>query len=261
MSSVSSADYAFLKSLNSDNIDNLSFFGREAQTGLATFSRTVSDLVNRGEGDRFEDLVEKIESFEGFNPGAKKDGGFLSKVFGRGKRKRSSKSGPESYDELIKTINDLKLCLQLQQARLIKDNFILDEMAAMVERSGADLEELIGAGERWLDDHRGRSGEEDLVLRVEKRLEDLRISRMISLQSLEQTRLMRENNNSLIEKSVSAVTNVIPLWENRAAIMKSLEKMETENMRLTDMLTDLSATKETDRKIKEKINELIKTEV
>ena len=259
MSSVSSAELAFLKSLNNDNIENLSFYGSEAQSGLAAFSKNISGLIRNGEEDRFSDLAQKLEGLTSMKGSEPKEGGFLSKIFNKGGR--SVSRNDLDYNEMMRAADDLKLCLQLQQARLIKDNFVLDEMGRMVEAAGEELGGLIEAGERWIEEHRGSGDDADLINRVEKRLDDLRISRMISLQSLEQTRLMKENNKALIDKSVSAVTNVIPLWQNRAAIMKSLDNMEGENRKLSEMLEDLSSTREADKVIKEKLNELIKPEV
>jgi uncharacterized protein YaaN involved in tellurite resistance len=58
--------------------------------------------------------------------------------------------------------------------------------------------------------------------RVEKKLHDLKLSRMISLQTAPQVRLIQNNDQALVEKIQSSLLTTIPLWKNQIVIAVSL---------------------------------------
>ena len=58
--------------------------------------------------------------------------------------------------------------------------------------------------------------------RVEKKLYDLKLSRMISLQTAPQVRLIQNNDQALVEKIQSSLLTTIPLWKNQIVIAISL---------------------------------------
>ena len=57
-----------------------------------------------------------------------------------------------------------------------------------------------------------------MVNRFEKKLHDLKLSRMVSLQTLPQIRLIQGNDQTLVEKIQSSILNTIPLWKNQIVI-------------------------------------------
>jgi uncharacterized protein YaaN involved in tellurite resistance len=61
-----------------------------------------------------------------------------------------------------------------------------------------------------------------LVNRFEKKIHDLKLSRMIALQTAPQIRLIQNNNQVLVEKIQSSILNTIPLWKNQIVIALSL---------------------------------------
>jgi uncharacterized protein YaaN involved in tellurite resistance len=62
--------------------------------------------------------------------------------------------------------------------------------------------------------------------RFEKKIHDLKLSRMVSLQTAPQIRLIQNNNQVLVEKIQSSILNTIPLWKNQIAIAISLAKQK-----------------------------------
>jgi len=60
------------------------------------------------------------------------------------------------------------------------------------------------------------------VHRFEKKVHDLKLSRMVSLQTAPQIRLIQNNNQILVEKIQSSLLNTIPLWKNQVVIAISL---------------------------------------
>ncbi len=58
----------------------------------------------------------------------------------------------------------------------------------------------------------------ELISRFEKKIHDLKLTRMIAIQTAPQIRLIQNNDQTLVEKIQSSITNTIPLWKNQIAI-------------------------------------------
>jgi uncharacterized protein YaaN involved in tellurite resistance len=65
-----------------------------------------------------------------------------------------------------------------------------------------------------------------LANRFEKKLHDLKLSRMIAIQTAPQLRLIQSNGQTLVEKIQSSILNTIPLWKNQIIIAMALFRQE-----------------------------------
>lgn len=59
--------------------------------------------------------------------------------------------------------------------------------------------------------------------RFEKKLHDLELSRMVSIQMGPQTRLLQNNDAMMIEKIQSSLVNTIPLWKSQMVLALGME--------------------------------------
>ena len=59
---------------------------------------------------------------------------------------------------------------------------------------------------------------ENKCVRFEKKLHDLELTRMISLQTAPQIRMIQNNDTALVEKIQTSVLNTIPLWKNQMVL-------------------------------------------
>ena len=57
-----------------------------------------------------------------------------------------------------------------------------------------------------------------IINRFEKRIYDLKTTRIISIQMAPQIRLIQNNDSELVEKIQSSLINTIPLWKNQIVI-------------------------------------------
>lgn len=64
---------------------------------------------------------------------------------------------------------------------------------------------------------------EDLCYRFDKKLSDLEITRVISIQSAPQVRMLQNNDRELLDKLQSAIANTIPLWRNQLVLSLGIE--------------------------------------
>ena len=63
----------------------------------------------------------------------------------------------------------------------------------------------------------------NLCNRFEKKLHDLELTRMVSVQMGPQTRLLQNNDTLMIEKIQSSLVNTIPLWKSQMVLALGLE--------------------------------------
>ena len=54
--------------------------------------------------------------------------------------------------------------------------------------------------------------------RFEKKLHDLELTRMISMQTAPQIRLVQDNDTVMVEKIQSTIVNTVPLWKNQMVL-------------------------------------------
>ena len=59
--------------------------------------------------------------------------------------------------------------------------------------------------------------------RFEKKLHDLELTRMVSLQMGPQTRLLQNNDTLMVEKIQSSLVNTIPLWKSQMVLALGIE--------------------------------------
>ena len=61
-----------------------------------------------------------------------------------------------------------------------------------------------------------------VISRFEKKIYDLKTTRIISIQMAPQIRMIQNNDSELVEKIQSSIINTIPLWKNQVVIALGL---------------------------------------
>ncbi len=212
-------------------------FGAAAQNKITSFSDSVLENVktkNTGEvGDLLADLVSEIKSFDG-SIGEKKG---LAKLFYNAKKELNKIIA--KYSKIESNVDGIEKGLDKSKIMLLKDISMFDEMYQKNLEYFKELSLYIIAGERKLDEMRNvtmpqlkKTAEEtkeqldiqkvqDMeaqINRFEKKLHDLKVTRVICIQMAPQIRLLQNNDSELVEKIQSSITNTIPLWKNQMVL-------------------------------------------
>lgn len=212
-------------------------FGAAAQNKITSFSDSVLENVktkNTGEvGDLLADLVSEIKSFDG-SIGEKKG---LAKLFYNAKKELNKIIA--KYSKIESNVDGIEKGLDKCKIMLLKDISMFDEMYQKNLEYFKELSLYIIAGERKLDEMRNvtmpqlkKTAEEtkeqldiqkvqDMeaqINRFEKKLHDLKVTRVICIQMAPQIRLLQNNDSELVEKIQSSITNTIPLWKNQMVL-------------------------------------------
>lgn len=251
---------AFAQQINISDSNMILQYGAGAQQKLADFSEKALENVKSqdlGEvGNMLTDVVAELKNFDVDNE--KK--GFLG-LFHKGENKLETMKA--KYDKTAVNVDKICDALEEHQVRLLKDTAMLDQMYDLNLTYYKELSMYIAAGKQKLEEVRNTRLKElmekaqvgdDQVLaqeakdlasycdRFEKKLHDLELSRMISMQTAPQIRLIQNNNTMMVEKIQSTLVNTIPLWKNQMVIALGLEHAQraakAQNA-VTDMTNEL----------------------
>ena len=243
--SLPSADKAiienFVKNIDITDTNAIITYGADSQNKVASFSDSVLKNVRTKDagdsGKLLSNLVVEIKSFDATTS----DSGGLFGLF-KSARKQFEKISAQ-YSKVDTNIEKITDELEEHKRKLLKDIAILDEMYDNNYVYFKELTMYIIAGKEKIAqvnsdvipvlqekaeltkdeiDIQKLSDMKNYVDRFEKKIHDLMLSRMISIQMAPQIRLIQNNNNVLIEKIQSSIVNSIPLWKNQIVIALGL---------------------------------------
>ena len=240
---------------------NLSLeYGAGAQKNVADFSDAALSAVRTkdlGEvGDMISSLVVELKGFDA----DEERKGFLGlfKKAGTGIETLKAK-----YSKAEVNVDKISHQLEEHQRTLMKDVVILDQMydknldyykqltmyilagkEKLAQERSTTLVELRQKAERTgLAEDAQRANDYDaMCLRFEKKLHDLELTRMVSIQMGPQIRLLQNNDTLMSEKIQSSLVNTIPLWKSQMVLAlgmsHSQQAMEAQKA-VTDMTNEL----------------------
>ena len=213
-------------------------FGSSSQAKISEFSDSVLEDVktkNTGEaGELLANLVAEIKAFDG---AVNKDPKGLEKIFYNAKKEIEKLIA--KYTKIEKNIDSIEKGLEKDKIQMLKDIAIFDTMYEKNLEYFKEISLYIIAGDRKLKQLREEvlpelqkkakeSGEqmdaqkvqdmENTINRFEKKIYDLKTTRVISIQMAPQIRLLQNNEAELVEKIQSSITNTIPLWKNQMVL-------------------------------------------
>ena len=216
-------------------------YGAAAQKNVANFSENALDSVRTKDlGDVGKDLAELVVELKGFGAEEEKKG--LFGLFKKAGNKLESMKA--NYSKVEANVERIARELEQHQVTLLKDVAMLDQMYELNLRYYKELTMYILAGKKKLADVRAnelpalkakaeQSGAQedaqrynDMVQmcdRFEKKLHDLELTRMISVQMGPQTRLLQNNDTLMVEKIQSSLVNTIPLWKSQMVLALGME--------------------------------------
>ena len=215
-------------------------FGAAAQEKISKFSDSILEDVrtkNAGEvGDLLANLVSQIKSFDSDISKSNKRG-LIAKIFSNAKKELDFIIA--KYSKIEKNIDGIENKLEKDKIQMLKDITVFDTMYEKNLEYFKELSLYIIAGERKLKELREvelpklvKQAEEskdqldtqkvndmeNLINRFEKKIYDLKTTRIISIQMAPQIRLLQNNEAELAEKIQSSITNTIPLWKNQMVL-------------------------------------------
>ena len=234
-------------------------YGAAAQKNIAAFSESALTSVKTkdlGEvGDALSSLVVELKNFG--QPEKKGIAGLFQK------KRNELEALKASYSKAETNVEKIVRMLENHQVVLMKDIAMFDQMYDLNTKYYKELTMYILAGKKRLESLRANELEQlrkkaeetgaqedaqayndymNLCNRFEKKLHDLELTRMISIQMGPQTRLLQNNDTQMLEKIQSSLVNTIPLWKSQMVLALGLEhgrQATAAQTAVTNMTNDL----------------------
>lgn len=213
-------------------------YGISAQNKISEFSDSVLENVKTKEtgdvGSLLANLVSEIKAFDSSINGEPKG---LARLFYSAKREVNYIKA--KYSKIENNVDSIEKGLEKNKLQLLKDITMFDTMYDKNLDYFKEISLYIIAGEKKIEELKEitlpelkKKAEEtrdqidiqkvnDLetqINRFEKKLYDLKTTRIISIQMAPQIRLLQSNDAELVEKIQSSITNTIPLWKNQIVL-------------------------------------------
>lgn len=230
----------FSKKIDINDTNLVLNYGAAAQKSVASFSENALNSVrNKDLGEVGETLSNLVVEVKGFGKEEKKG------VFGLfQKSKDKLELMRAQYGKAEASVDRIANELEKHQVTLMKDIAMFDQMYELNLKYYKELTMYIIAGKKKLEATRAGELEElrkkaeqtgaaedaqkynDMIQqcnRFEKKLHDLELTRMVSLQMGPQTRLLQNNDTLMVEKIQSSLVNTIPLWKSQMVLALGME--------------------------------------
>ena len=249
LDSLSPAEQAavmnFAQQIDIENTEQIMNYGSAAQKNISEFSDAALSTVRSkdlGEvGNMLSDLVVELQGLN-FEPEEKK--GLLG-LFKKGTQNIASLKA--QYDKAEINVDKIVEELEKHEVTLLKDISMMDKMYDKNSEYQKELTMYILAGKLRVEqlrkeelpkyvakaqesglpeDAQAANDFANLIGRFEKKLHDLELTRMISVQMAPQIRMVQNNDSLMSEKIRSSIVNTIPLWKNQMVMALALYNSE-----------------------------------
>lgn len=236
-------------------------YGSGAQKKMADFSESALENVRTKDlGQIGEMLSGVVTELKNFDVEEEEKGGFFGFFKRTNNRITSMKA---KYDKVEANIERICGVLEGHQVQLLKDIAMLDKMYDLNKVYFKEISMYILAGKKKLADARSRelpaltekakqtglpedaqaaNDFSNLCNRFEKKIHDLELTRMISIQMAPQIRLVQNNDTLMSEKIQSTLVNTIPLWKSQMVLAMGIthsQQAAEAQREVTDMTNEL----------------------
>ena len=248
----------FSNQIDLHNSNAILQYGVGTQKKMADFSGDALENVKTkdlGEvGEMLSGVVAELRDFD------EEQKGFLG-IF----KKTSNKIDALKVKYSKAETNIARICdaLEQHQVQLLKDVAVLDKMYDLNLTYFKELSMYILAGKKKLqktretelaellakarmsglpEDAQAAKDLEALCDRFEKKIHDLELTRMVSIQTAPQIRLVQNSDTMMIEKIQSTVVNTIPLWKSQMVLalgVSHAEQASRAQREVSDMTNEL----------------------
>ena len=219
------------------NSDSILMFGCEEQQMLREFSKTISNQLLNCNGELeylIHDILNEIDDFQ--KSVEKKQLFFISS----NEKKRAGLI--KKYNAILVYMDKMELALKLQEAQLIKDSKLYENLSKRIDTTLESLKESISYGNDVVGQKPIEQETDDInnwYERLSKRISDLEISYAATMQIKAQLKLMLENNTQLIDKILGTISGTIPIWRNQITILLGIEKLNR-NLEIQNKVTEIT---------------------
>lgn len=243
---LSEAEQAAVKEFSAQidvkNAEQIMNYGSAAQKNISEFSSAALGNVKTKDMDEIgKEISDLVVELRGFNFNEKESKGFLG-LFK--KARQSIESLKAQYEKAEVNVNKIVEELENHEIILLKDIALMDAMYEKNLQYYRELTMYIIAGklrikelrEVELPKYQAKAKESglaedaqeandfaNLISRFEKKIHDLELTRIVSIQMSPQIRMIQANDTVMAEKIRSSIVNTIPLWKSQMVLALTMQ--------------------------------------
>ena len=232
--------HEFAQKIDITNPNLSTEYGAGAQKNIADFSDAALESVRTKDLGEVGNMISSlVVELKGFGDTDEKKG-FLGLFKKAGNKVETLRA---RYDKANNNVDKISHQLEEHQRTLMKDVVVLDQMydknldyykqltmyilagkEKLAQERATTLVELRAKAEQTglAEDAQKANDFDQMCLRFERKLHDLELTRMISIQMGPQIRLLQNNDTLMTEKIQSSLVNTIPLWKNQMVLALGL---------------------------------------
>ena len=260
----------FAKQIDVTDTNLVLSYGAAAQKNISEFSGQALGKVrtkDMGEvGDMLSNLVVELK---GLNEEEKAKG--IKALFKKAEKNLAATKA--KFDKAEVNVDKITTQLQNHQVTLAQDITAMDKMFELNQAYFKELSMYILAGKKRLEECRATKLQEllqkaeasglpedaqaandyaSMCNRFEKKIHDLELTRMISIQMSPQIRMIQNNDTLMVEKIQTSIVNTIPLWKSQMVLALGMSHSQ-QAMKAQREVTDLT------NELLKKNSEMLKT--
>ena len=235
----------FSEKINVLNTEQVMNYGSAAQKNISEFSdAALASVRTKDLGEVGHMLGDLVIELKGLNFDTEEKKGILG-IFK--KSTQSIASLKAQYDKAEVNVDKIVEALQNHEVTLLKDISMMDKMYEKNSEYMKELTMYILAGKLKIEhlrqvelpeyvakanasglpeDAQAANDFANMIGRFEKKIHDLELTRMISVQMAPQIRMVQNNDSLMAEKIRTSIVNTIPLWKNQMVMAMSLYHSE-----------------------------------
>ena len=232
--------HEFAQKIDITNPNLSTEYGAGAQKNIADFSDAALESVRTKDLGEVGNMISSlVVELKGFSDEEEKKG-FLGLFKKAGNKVETLRA---RYSKANTNVDKISHQLEEHQRTLMKDVVVLDQMydknldyykqltmyilagkEKLAQERATTLVQLRAKAEQTglAEDAQKANDFDQMCLRFERKLHDLELTRMISIQMGPQIRLLQNNDTLMTEKIQSSLVNTIPLWKNQMVLALGL---------------------------------------
>jgi len=251
----------FAEKIDISNTNAVLTYGAASQRNIANFSEsTLKNVRTKDMGEVGQMLSGLVVELRGFSDNGEGKRGFLGL---RKKVRNKIETMKAEYSKVSSNVDRIADMLEKHQVILLKDAAMLDKMYEVNQAHFKELTMYILAGKLKLEecmnnvlpelrkkaaetgqpeDAQAANDYANMINRFEKKLHDLELTRMVSIQMAPQIRLVQNNDTLMVEKIQTSIVNTIPLWKSQMVLalgMHNAQRAMEAQREVTNMTNEL----------------------
>ncbi|SDQ16270.1 Uncharacterized conserved protein YaaN involved in tellurite resistance [Chryseobacterium soldanellicola] len=264
---------ALANSIDETNPGSIVNFGADLQKTLANQSDSFLGNVRRSNSGEVGEMINNllvelnyvdVDEINNRNPVK----GFLSKLPFMKKVMTQVENLFAKYDKIVNNIDQISHKVNAGIITSSKDNAVLQTIFDSNVNSIKQIEDLVIAGNLRMEKASQElaqmetnvqnyadyqiADKRDFINRLDRRMADLKVVRLIMMQSLPQIRLVQNNNVSIAEKAQTILTTTLPVWKNQLSLAVAMHRQQ-QNIEIQQKVS--STTEEILRKNAERLGQ------